>query len=167
MSVPESTYSEFVVLSFERPDGERFAIFPLADWLLAASPSRWGSPPATLMEAMENFVRSLELMTEESIRARLQEMGLAGDAITTHIVRARNTREMNKVWSWEVVTVPGYRNEDGQVVVARTSRTGGEPTQRVFMMQCGVCGHQYGTYGAEIPHRLCPSCQDGPPGLPL
>jgi hypothetical protein len=166
MSAPQSTYPEFVILSFERPEGERFAIFRRTDWLLSASPSQWGSP-TTLMESMERFVQSLELMTEESIRARLQDMGLAGDAISTHIVRARSMREMNKGGSWEVVTAPGYRNEDGQVVVARTSRTGGEPAQRVFMMRCSVCGREYGTYGAEIPHRLCPHCQDGPAGLPL
>jgi hypothetical protein len=166
MSVPESTYPEFVVLSFERPEGERFAIFRRADWLLAASPSQWGSP-TTLMEAMEKFVQSLELMTEESIRGRLQDMGLAGEAITTHIVRARTLRDMHKGATWEVVTASGYTNEEGQVVVARTSRTGGEPAQRVFVMRCSVCQHEYGTFGAEIPHRLCPNCQDGPPGLPL
>jgi hypothetical protein len=167
MNVPKSSYPEFVVLSFERPEGERFAIFRRDDWLLAASPSQWGGLPMTLMEAMEKFVHSLELITEESIRARLEDMGLAGDAISNHIVRARNMREMNKGGSWEVVTAPGYRNEDGQVVVERTSRTGGEPAQRVFKMRCSVCGHEYGTYGAEIPHRLCPHCQDGPDGLPL
>jgi hypothetical protein len=166
MSVPESTYPEFVVLSFQRPEGERFAIFRRSDWLLSASPSQWGSPTA-LMESMERFVQSLELLTEESIRMRLQGMGLAVAAVSTHIVRARNMREMNKGGSWEVVTAPGYRNDDGQIVVARTSRTGGEPAQRVFMMRCSVCGSEYGTYGAEIPHRLCPHCQDGPTGLPL
>ena|SRR5688572_8071644 len=166
MSVPKSTYPEFVVLSFERPEGERFAIFRRADWLLAASPSQWGSP-AILMDAMEKFVHTLEIMTEEAIRVRLEEMGLAGESITNHIVRSRHMREMNKGGSWEVVTAPGYRNEDGQVVVARTSRTDGDPAQRVFIMHCSVCRHEYGTYGAEIPHRLCPGCQDGPPGLPL
>jgi hypothetical protein len=166
MSVPKSSHPEFVVLSFERPEGERFAIFRRADWRLAASPSQWGSP-TTLMDAIEKLVQSLELMTEDSIRARLQDIGLEGEAITTHIVRARNVREMHKGASWEVVTALGYRNEDGQVVVARTSRTGSDPAQRVFMMQCSVCRHEYATYGAEIPHRLCPNCQDGPPGRPL
>ena len=51
------------------------------------------------------------------------------------------------------------------MVVARTARTGGEPEQRVFVMRCSVCGHEYGTYGSEIPHRCCPDCQDGPPGF--
>ncbi len=61
---------------------------------------------------------------------------------------------MNKGGSWELVTALGYRNEEGQDVVARTSRTGGDPEQRVFMMRCSVCGHEYGAYGSEIPHRL-------------
>jgi hypothetical protein len=116
---------------------------------------------------MERFVRSLELLTEESMRTRLLDMGLAGDAVTNHIVKARNMRQMNKGGTWELVTVPGYRNDDGQVVVARTIRTGDDPTQRVFVMRCSVCNREYGTYGFEIPHRCCPNCQDGPPGLPI
>jgi hypothetical protein len=164
MTVHKSTYPEFVVLSFERPEGERFAIFRRDDWLRSASPSQWGSP-ATQIAAMEQFVGSLELMTEELIRSALQDMGLAGDAIANHIMRARKLREMNQVGLWERVTDVGYRNEEGQEVVAKTTRTGGETEQHVFLMRCSVCGHEYGTYGSEIPHRCCPNCQDGSPGL--
>jgi hypothetical protein len=166
MNAPRSAHPAFVVLSFERPEGERFAIFRQGDWLRSASPSQWRSP-TTLVEAMEQFVRSLELLTEESLRTRLQDMGLVADAVTGHIVKARNIRVMNKGGSWEVVTALGYRNDEGQEVVAKTPRTGGEPEQRVFVMRCTVCEHVYGTYGAEIPHRCCPNCQDGPPGLPV
>jgi hypothetical protein len=163
MSTP-FTLPQFVVLSFERPEGERFAIFRPNEWLQSASPIQWGSPTAHLA-AMEEFVRSLELLTEDILRARLHEMGLAGDDVTHQIVKARNMRQMNMGVSWERVTDAGYRNEEGQVVVARTPRSGGEPEQRVFVMRCSVCSHEYGTYGAEIPHRRCPNCQDGPPGL--
>lgn len=166
MSTPGSTIPHFVVLSFERPEGERFAIFRHNDWLRAASPAQWGAA-TTHIAAMEQFVRSLELLTEESLRTRLEEMGIATDTVAQHIERARNTRQMNsKGGSWEIVTAPGYRNEEGQVVVAKTVRTDGdEPSQRVFVMRCSVCAHEYGTYGVEIPHRQCPNCQDGPPGL--
>ena len=165
MSTFPFTMPQFVVLSFERPEGERFAIFRQSDWLRAASPAQWGSA-TTHIAAMEQFVRSLELLTENALRARLEEMGLATDAVTHHIVRARNTRQMNsKGGTWEIVTAPGYRNEEGQVVVVKTVRTDGdEPSQHVFVMRCSVCGHEYGTYGVEIPHRQCPKCQDGPPG---
>ena len=162
MSAPRSS-KPFVVLSFERPEGERFAIFHPDERMPT---SHW----ATIRDravAMEEFVQSLELLTEESVRARLGDMGLAGDAVTGHIVKARSIRQMNKDGSWERVTVVGYRNDDGQVVLARTDRTGGEPEQRVFVMRCSVCEHEYGTYGSEIPHRCCPNCQDGPPGLPV
>ena len=112
-------------------------------------------------------MQSLELMTEDADARTAREMGLAREAVTGHIVKARNVRQMNKGGSWELVTALGYRNEEGQVVLARTARTGGEPEQRVFIMRCSVCGHEYGTYGSEIPHRCCPNCQDGPPGLPV
>src|SRR5262245_35269821 len=103
--------AEFVVLSFERPEGERFAIFRHADWLRAASPSQWASPK-TSIEQMERFVRSLELLTEESLRTRLSDMGLAGETVTNHIVKARNMRQMNQGGTWELVTAPGYRNDE-------------------------------------------------------
>jgi len=165
MSAPGSRDRQFVVLSFERPEGERFAIFRQNDWLQAAAPSQWGSP-TTLVAAMEQFVRSLELLTEEMLRTRLEETGLAADAVTQHITKARNIRQMNsKGGSWEIVTALGYRNEEGQVVVAKSVRASDDPAQRVFVIRCSVCGHEYGTYGAEIPHRCCPNCQDGPPGL--
>ena len=117
---------------------------------------------------MEQFVRSLELLTEEALRTRLHEMGVAEDAATNYITRARNINQMNRKGGlWERVTDVGYRNDDGQVVVAWTTRFSGEPEQRVFVMRCSVCGHEYGAYGAEIPHRCCPNCQDGAPGLPV
>lgn len=154
----------FVVVSFERPEGERFAIFLANDWTRSASPVHWRTP-ATLTAAVEQFVQSLELLTEETLRARLAQMGLAEESATEQIARARRIREMNKGGSWEIVTTLGYRNIEGQEVVAKTARTSTEIGQRVFVMQCSVCGHTYCTYGSEIPRRLCPNCQDGPPGL--
>ncbi len=166
MSTPGPVIPHFVVLSFERPEGERFAIFRQNEWLRSASPAQWGSA-ASHIAAMEQFVRSLELLNEETLRTRLEGMGIPADVVTQHIVKARNMRRMNaKAGSWEIVTALGYRNEEGQVVVAKTVRThDDDPAQRVFVMRCDVCGHEYGTYGVEIPHRLCPKCQDGPPGL--
>ncbi len=157
---------DFVVLSFDRPEGERFAIFRHNEWLQSASPSQWGSP-ATAIVAMEQFVHSLELLTEDALRTRLHDMGLAGDAVANHIVKARNMRQMNQGVLWERVTDVGYRNVDGQEVVAPTDRTGGDPEQRVYVMRCSVCASEYGAYGSEIPHRCCPNCQDGAPGLSI
>jgi hypothetical protein len=167
MNAPKSSHPHFVVLSFELPEGERFAIFNSDEWIRTAAPRNLSTVRDRAL-AMEEFMRSLELLTEETVRARLADMGLSGDAVTGHIVKARNIREMNKKGgSWERVTDVGYRNEEGQEVVAKTTRTGGDPEQRVFVMKCSVCGHEYGTYGSDIPHRCCPSCQDGAPGLPI
>jgi hypothetical protein len=74
---------------------------------------------------------------------------------------------MNQGVLWERVTDVGYRNPDGQEVAARTDKMSGDPAQRVYVMRCAVCAHEYGTYGSEIPHRCCPNCQDGAPGLPV
>ena len=167
MTSPKPGPAHFIVLSFELPEGERFAIFRPDEWMRSASPTSWATirDPAI---AIEQFARSLELLTEDSVRARLEDMGLTGDVVTKQIVRARSIRQMNATGGlWEVVPKVGYRNEEGQEVVLKTARTGSDPEQRVFVMRCTVCGHEYGTYGSEIPHRCCPSCQDGPPGLPV
>ena len=104
-------------------------------------------------------------MTEETIRTRLQDMGVAGDAVRNHIMRARKLREMNQAVLWERVTDVGYRNEEGQVVVAKTDEYRRRDRATRLPDACSVCGHEYGTYGSEIPHRCCPTCQDGSPGL--
>jgi len=155
---------DFVVLSLERPEGERFAMFRPDDWLRSPAPSQWGSPEKWF-ETMEQYFRALELLTEDSMRARLEAMGLDEESVAHHIARARNLARMNKGVTWEAVTGAGYRNDEGQEVVTRTARAGSEPGQRVFLMRCTVCGHEYGTDGCDIPRRCCPNCQDGPPGF--
>jgi hypothetical protein len=157
---------DFVVLSVPCPEGERFAIFRPDDWMRSSSPVQWSRE--NLFEAMKQFVDALELLPEDSLRVRLESMGFAEDAVTTHIARARNMARLNQQGIvWEVVTAAGYRNEEGQEVVARTPLVGSEPEQRVYAMKCTVCGHEYGTNGCDIPHRCCPNCQDGAPGLPV
>jgi len=119
-------------------------------------------------KATELNPKDADLLAEYAFVTGMAEgRSLEGEAVTHHIVKARNIRQMNKGGTWELVTTLGYRNEEGQVVVARTGRTGDDPTQRVFVMRCSVCNHEYGTYGSDIPHRCCPRCQDGLPGLPL
>ena len=81
MNAPKSTQPGFVVLSFECPEGERFAIFRPDDWLRSNAVSHWAMIRDRVV-AMEQFVRSLELLTEDTLRARLQEIGLAGDTVT-------------------------------------------------------------------------------------
>ena len=65
-------------------------------------------------------------------------------------------------------TRPGYRNENGQVVVRNTG-FGSEsfPGQRVYHLRCTHCGHEYGANGTDIAKRLCPSHQGGIKGEKL
>ena len=51
-------------------------------------------------------------------------------------------------------------------MIRKTERDGNAPGQRVFILHCTVCDHEYGSDGCDIYDRLCPKCQDGPPGLP-
>src|SRR5262245_27277108 len=144
------------------PEGERFAIIR-TDAMIAQT---FPPPPGERWhEAMQRYWRSQQLLTEVELRARLSAMGLDEPAVTQQIQRARKVTAMNIVSSWDHVTTIGYRNRDGQLVVRKTDREGHSPEQRVFILRCTVCGHEYGTEGSEIYGRLCPKCQDGPPAL--
>jgi len=62
-------------------------------------------------------------------------------------------------------TVPGYKNENGQVVIKDT----GWPSesfagQRVYHLRCEHCGFDYGSNGTDIFKRLCPRHQGGAKG---
>ena len=62
-------------------------------------------------------------------------------------------------------TTPGYRNPNGQVVIAPTGRAGTDHNQQVYQLCCGQCGLNYGANGSDIHARKCPSCGGGMPGL--
>jgi hypothetical protein len=59
----------------------------------------------------------------------------------------------------------GYENRNGQVVVRPTGLNGTDYGQKVYVLKCGHCGHEYGANGSDIWLRRCPSCQRGRPGL--
>ncbi len=62
-------------------------------------------------------------------------------------------------------TRPGYKNRNRQVVVRTTGLEGTDFGQKVYVLRCGVCGHEYGANGSDIWQRRCPACQKGRPGL--
>jgi hypothetical protein len=59
-------------------------------------------------------------------------------------------------------TETGYRNRNRQIMVRPTPLAGTDHNQYVYVLRCGVCGHEY---GANIFQRKCPNLQGGAPGL--
>jgi hypothetical protein len=145
------------------PEGERFAIVSPETLVARTFPPKRGEG---WPEAMRRFFESSQLFTEAHVRIRLAEMGLDEAAVSMQIHRARKIKQFNELSSWEHVTTIGFRNRDGQEVIRKTERDGTAPGQRVFILRCTVCDHEYGADGCDIYDRLCPQCQDGPPGLP-
>ncbi len=62
-------------------------------------------------------------------------------------------------------TEPGYRNRNGQVVVRKTDLPGNDHLQRIYVLRCSDCSHEYGANGSDIHLRRCPACAGGAPGL--
>jgi rRNA maturation endonuclease Nob1 len=63
-------------------------------------------------------------------------------------------------------TTPGYVNPNSQMVVRGTGLPGTDHLQRIYVLHCNRCGHEYGANGSDIHERKCPRCGGGRPGLP-
>ncbi|MCY3822382.1 MAG: Swt1 family HEPN domain-containing protein [Nitrospinae bacterium] len=93
-------------------------------------------------------------MTSESLEARGIEK--------TRISSSRNRRKrVNKK-----TTEAGYKNRNNQTVIRKTDLPGNDHNQRVYILQCEECFHNYGANGSDIWLRKCPNCQGGADGLP-
>jgi hypothetical protein len=150
------------VICVPMPEGERFAIVQPETLIARTFPPL---PREQWPDAMRRYLSSNRLFTEADVRAKLAEMGFDETVVSQQIQRARKQREFNERTSWDHITSIGYRNREGQLVIRKTEREGSAPGQRVFILQCTVCDHEYGADGSDIYDRLCPKCQDGPPGL--
>src|SRR5688572_8248329 len=150
------------VICVPMPEGERFAIVQPETLIARTFPPL---PREQWPDAMRRYLSSNRLFTEADVRAKLAEMGFDETVVSLQIQRARKQREFNERTSWDHITSIGYRNREGQLVIRKTEREGSAPGQRVFILHCTVCDHEYGADGSDIYDRLCPKCQDGPPGL--
>jgi hypothetical protein len=154
---------DFFVVSAPAADGERFAIlwrdkFPVGPFLWSSSTEDW-------LCAFDRYLHTATLIEEEEVRAQLAEMGLPSDDVDEQIQRARDMRACNEETTWESTTRIGFRNGQRQEVIRKTVRAGTLPFQRVYVLHCGDCGHEYGANGSEVHARRCPQCQAGSPGL--
>jgi hypothetical protein len=61
-------------------------------------------------------------------------------------------------------TAAGYTNGNQQEVVRRKNISGTDHGQRVYVLRCRVCGHEYGANGSDIFQRKCPKHGGGAPG---
>lgn len=155
--------SDIFVVAAPFVEGERFAI--LRRETITLDPFLWPSSLEDWREAGDRCLRTVAILDEEDVRAQLSEMGLSSDAVDHQIRRARNLHVCNQQTTWERTTTIGRRNEHGQEVVRKTRVAGSLPDQRVYVLRCGDCGHEYGANGCELHLRRCPNCQGGPPAL--
>jgi hypothetical protein len=153
------------VVCVPMPEGERFALIQPETMISPRMfvPPKPGEAP---LDVIRRYFAGGRLYTEDNLRVRLTEIGLDEAAVSEQIQRARRLKEMNQHGSYDHITSIGYRNREGQQVIRKTEREGSAPGQRVFILHCTVCDYEYGADGCDIYDRLCPKCQDGPPGLP-
>ena len=126
--------------------------------------------PASREQWIDRFAQLLHqpALSEPDVRDALLRRGLSSRDIDNQLTTARRKYEVmtSQPTSWEHITRIGYRNRDGQEIVRKTD-VGGPEGQRIFVLRCTVCGHQYGAYGFDADIRRCPECQDGPRALPI
>jgi hypothetical protein len=123
---------------------------------------------ATRQQWMDRFARLLQQprLTEGDVRQALLRRGLSGREIDERLAASRRKFAVmtSQPTLWEHTTRIGYRNADGQEILRKTDK-GGPEGQRIYVLRCTVCGHEYGAYGIDADIRRCPACQDGPPGV--
>lgn len=139
---------------------ERSSLFPTLEPGQPASREQW----------MDRFARLLHQppLSEADVRDALLRRRLSAREIDQRLMDARRKYDVmtSQITAWEHITRIGYRNPDGQEVVRKTD-AGGPQGQRIYVLRCTVCGHQYGAYGFDADIRRCPECQDGPRALPI
>lgn len=64
-------------------------------------------------------------------------------------------------------TEVGYVNANGQKVLGPTGREGTDHGQKIYVLKCQRCAHEYGANGSDIALRRCPSCGRGAAGFDL
>ena len=148
------------------PEQERFVMIDRRQLFPTLAPGQ----PASREQWMDHFARLLEQppLTEGAVREALLQRGLSARDIDEQLTAARRKYRVmtSQPTSWEHITRIGYRNPDGQEIVRKTD-AGGPQGQRIYVLRCTVCGHQYGAYGFDADIRRCPVCQDGPRALPI
>ena len=159
-------YLEYIVLSAPLPTGERFAIVR-RDALFGLFVGLSLEDLKDLAAVADRF-KALEWISERDVRTQLSVVGWPPSVIDESITTARRRAEVATSAPTEIerITRIGYRNRDGQEIIRKTDLPA-IAGQRVFVMRCEVCGHEYGAYGCDADIRRCPNCQDGPPGLPV
>jgi hypothetical protein len=161
-----SSPPDLILLKLPGADAEQFVMISRSELFPGLSPGQ----PATREQWMDHFARLLHQprLTESAVREALLRHGLSAREIDEQLTAARRKFAVmtSQPTVWEHTTRIGYRNADGQEILKKTDK-GGPEGQRIYVLRCTVCGHEYGAYGIDADSRRCPACQDGPAGLPV
>jgi hypothetical protein len=141
----------------EGRSGDQHDAFSIAAWLSRAD--RGGSLAAFLKPELNPAERTVA-QVEGWI---LGVTSSSGDNSEEESRRSMGAHQMRKHAA--LTTTPGYVNKNGQKVVRQTDTPGNDHNQRVYVLSCGKCGHEYGANGSDIWQRRCPVCQRGVLGL--
>ncbi len=106
-------------------------------------------------EKLREIADDVRDMTSESFSAREIEK-------TRNVSSRQEPQKARK----QKTTDPGYTNKNNQTVIRKTDLSGNHYNQKLYVLQCEECCHQYGANGADIWLRRCPNCQGGADGLP-
>lgn len=157
---------DVILLKLPNTEEERFVMITRDELFAALAPGQ----AATREQWMEHFARLLQQpqLSETGVRDELLRRGLSARDVDDQLATARRKFAVmtSQPTMWDRITRIGYRNPDGQEIVRKTD-AGGPQGQRIYVLLCTVCGHQYGAYGIDADIRRCPECQDGPRGLPI
>lgn len=135
--------------------------FSLEDAERALDTMRRVLQAADAMEAASHVAA----LRDEILRTRMADQGKPGVPASQAPVALQRSPVKRPRNRSQKTTEPGYRNRNGQVVVRKTDLPGTDHMQRIYVLRCDACSHEYGANGSDIHLRRCPACGAGAPGL--
>lgn len=120
------------------------------------------------LDTMTRLVQSIDTQATEELHViaravRGKTIGLftAQELEKTKSAKGVSTRK----YSNKKTTEQGYNNKNNQTVIRKTDLPGNDHNQKVYVLRCNECLHEYGANGSDIWLRRCPNCQGGAAGL--
>ena len=167
VDIRDTRLSDVILLKVPGTEREQFVLIERSDLLSTLAPGQ-ASTRENWMEHLAGLLVRQRRLSESELREELRRRGLSARDVDDQLASARRKFAVvtSKPTSWEHITRIGYRNPEGQEIVRKTD-VGGPEGQRIFVLRCTVCGHEYGAYGIDADIRRCPNCQDGPRALPI
>ena len=120
-------------------------------------------------DTMRRLIEPMDAQATEELRKLAHDMHdkASSPFATRRFEKTKAAKDLGrKPRTNKKTTEPGYNNKNNQTVLRKTDLPGNDHNQKIYVLRCNECLHEYGANGSDIWLRRCPNCQGGAAGLP-